>query len=619
VKKRRYIFIFSLFIIFSIYLLIHYSLLMAGNEPSPAPRQSAGLPDRGSITDRNGRFLAIQIRFADVSVWLPSIPPPDNAQKLPDLNAISNELSSILEMPSYEIREKINSSESNFVYIKKQIDDSTARRLTALIQEKKLRGVMVQPIVGRLYPEKNLASQVIGFVGDRNRGLEGIEYAFNTALDGADNNGKGSQVVLTIDTYVQHILEDISRRTMEENGAEAVMFTAMDPRTGEILGSVSMPDFDPNNFSSSDPVSRMNRPAIWAFEPGSTFKVFSLASLLDSGAINSNIVFTCTGSYALSRGNPITCLSNHGRVTAREIIINSCNVGAALASDHISSGAFYRLLSDFGFGLRTGAGVPGETVGYLVPSSNWSERSKPTIAFGQEIAVSAYQILQAATVIANDGVLVPPKIVSKIISADGRTVTEWENGKSRRILKAETARAMRSYMTDTAASGSMGWRAAVQDVPLGVKTGTSQIIDPVTRKYSETDFIASCIAVLPAENPSLILYLAIVKPQGNIFGARIAAPAIREAAEALIDYIGIPRGRNPQITHPPAVNIPAGRLPAVDKNVPDFTGISKRVLLPLLLRDDINAEIRGDGWVRRQYPPAGTPVTEGMKIILELE
>jgi len=608
--KRRYIAVFSLLAAFLLYLLIHYVILIFGSEQPPALRQPVGLPDRGSIMDRNGRFLALQIRLADVSVWRPSIK---------DIDFLSNEISVILDMSPAEIRSRINASESNFLYLKRQIDDSTARSLSSLLDEKKIRGVMVQPIVGRVYPERNLASQIVGFVGDRNRGLEGIEFAFNNILDGVDNNGKGSQVVLTIDTYVQHILQQIAEKTMEETKAEAIIFVAMDPRTGEILGSASLPDFDPNNIRTSDANNRMNRPVIWAFEPGSTFKVFSLAALMDSGAISGNSTFICNGVYAPNRGAPINCLGNHGRVTAREIIIHSCNAGAAYASDNISQSAFYQLLSNFGFGSRTGAGSPGETAGYFVPSSGWSDRSKPTIAFGQEIAVSAYQILQATTAIANDGVLVPPKVVSRIVSADGRTVTEWEGGERRRVISAETARAMRSYMVDTAASGAMGWRAGVQDMSLGVKTGTAQIIDPVTRRYSDTDFIASCVALLPAENPSLILYLAIIKPQGVIFGSRIAAPAIREAAESLIDYLGIPRGRNPQITHPPSVNIPAGRLPAVETHVPDFTGLAKRVLLPLLVRNDLNVEIRGDGWVRRQYPPMGTPVTSGMTIILELE
>jgi len=589
---------------FLAYLLVHYAVLMIKGELPPAPRPAAPLAERGSILDRNGRILAIQIRFADVSIWRPSIT---------DIDLLANELSPLLEMSASEIRSRINGSESNFLYLRRQIDDSTSRRLSALIEEKKIRGVMIQPIVGRVYPERNISGHIAGFVGDSNRGLEGVEYAFNDALNSSQT------VVLTIDSYVQQILHQIASKTMEETRAEAVIFAAMDPRTGDILGSVSLPDFDPNNFRNSDANSRMNRPAIWAYEPGSAFKVFSIAALLESGAVSENTSYYCNGSYTSIRGNPITCLSAHGRVTPREIILLSCNCGAANASESISSAAFYRLLSDFGFGSRTGAGSPGETAGYFAPSAGWSDRSKQTIAFGQEIAVSAYQMLQAATVIANEGVLVPPKIISAVISDDGRTVTEWENGQSRRVLSAQTAAKMLSYMEDTAASGAMGWRAGIRDLSLGVKTGTAQLIDPVTRMYSDADFVASCIAILPVQDPSLILYMAVIKPRGQIYGSQIAAPAIREAAEALIGYLGIPRGRNPQIEHPSAVNIPAGRLPAVESHVPDFTGIAKRTLLPLLLRDDIAVEIRGDGWVKSQSPSAGTPVTNGMTIILQLE
>jgi len=609
-RKRRFIALFSILALFSIYLIVHYIVLINKTGLPPAVRKAADIPERGPILDRNERILAISIRFADVSVWRPS---------LSNIDTVSNELEFFLDMPSAEIREKIISSESNFIYLKKQIDDATARRLTAMLNEKKLKGVMVQPIVGRVYPEKNLASQIIGFVGDRNRGLEGIEYAFNNVLDGTDNEGKGSQIVLTIDVNVQHILEEIASRAMEENEAEAVMLIAMDPRSGDILGSASLPDFDPNNFRVSDDISRMNRPVIWAYEPGSVFKIFSIASLLDHRAISENSAFNCTGVYEVNRSSPINCLAVHGRVTAREIIIHSCNVGAAFASERVNNVNFYNMLSDFGFGSRTGAGSPGEHAGYLVQSANWSDRSKPTLAFGQEIAVTAWQMMQAATAIANDGILVHPRIVSKIVSADGKTVTDWYAGENRRILKAETARAMRSYMVDTASGFGMGWRAAVQDLSLAVKTGTAQTIDPSTRRYSETDFIASCIAILPAESPSLVLYLAIVKPKGVIFGARIAAPAIREAAESLIDYIGIPRGRNEHIEHPPSVNIPAGRLPEIGGVLPDYTGISKRILLPLLLRNDLDVEIRGDGWVRSQDPPAGTPFSRGMTLVLDLE
>ncbi|MDR2952757.1 MAG: penicillin-binding protein [Treponema sp.] len=579
--------------------------------------------ERGPILDRTGRFLAIQSRFADVSVWKPSISvygrKPDLTANIDDL---SNELAPILEMSPAEIREKITSSKSNFIYLKKQIDDSAAKRLSSALNEKKIGGVNIESIVGRIYPQKNLASQIIGFVGEGNVGLEGIEYEFDDILAGTENNGNGSHVILTIDANVQYILERIARQTMNETGAEAVMLLAMDPRTGDILGSASVPDFDPNNFRDYDEVRRVNRPVIWSYEPGSVFKIFSLAALIDSGAISENSVFICNGAYerVTNRGERISikCLGIHGRVSPREIIIHSCNAGAAHASDQLSGSIFHDLLADFGFGSSTGVGSPGETTGFLRRSDSWSERSKPTIAIGQEIAVSAYQMIQAASAIANDGVLVPPRIISKIVSNDG-TVINWENSPSRRVIKAETARNLRSYMVDVTSNIGTGWRAAVDDMSLAVKTGTAELIDPVTKKYSDTDFIASCIALLPAESPSLILYLAIIKPKGEIFGGRIAAPAIRETAESLIDYLGILRGRNELISHPFAVNIPTNRLPPIRDRLPDYSGIAKRLLLPLLLYDDINFEIQGDGWVRYQDPPAGTPITDGMTVVLYLE
>jgi cell division protein FtsI (penicillin-binding protein 3) len=209
-------------------------------------------------------------------------------------------------------------------------------------------------------------------------------------------------------------------------------------------------------------------------------------------------------------------------------------------------------------------------------------------------------------------------VISRIISADGKTAREWDSGPSRRIISAETARAMRSYMAAVTSDIGTGWRANVEDLSLAVKTGTAQIFDNNTNTYSDTDFTASCIALLPAENPSLVLYLAIVKPRGEYLGGRIAAPPIREAAEALVDYLGIPRGRNPQLSHPSSVSLPNDRPPVITDQVPDFTGLSKRTLLPLLLRDDLRIEIEGDGWVRSQDPPPGTEITPETVIFLEL-
>ncbi|QQO08324.1 penicillin-binding protein [Breznakiella homolactica] len=613
-SKKRFIIFASMLALAALYIVVRYVVVMV-NPPDTnpfGPRRS--FVERGPILDRNGRILAIQTRLGNITLWKP---------EADDMETLIRELSPVLETPPEVLRDTIEFSYSDFVYLKRRADQSTVKAVEEAKAEGRLRGVGIEPIVGRIYPEKNLASQIIGFVGDDNTGLAGIEYAFDQQLGPNDGSPGGSQIILTIDANVQHILEEIARKTYTENEAEAVMLMAMDPRSGEILGSASIPDFDPNDIRASDERSRMDRPAIWAYEPGSVFKIFSLAALMDSGAIRGNTVFTCNGRYerVTNLGERITirCLGSHGPVTARDIIIYSCNAGAAYAADRLDAASFYQGLRNFGFGGRTGAGAPGETAGFLRPVERWSERSKPTITMGQEIAVSALQMVQAASAIANDGILIPPKIVSRIVSPDGRSVRPYESGQAVRILDSETAQAIRSYMVDVTSGIGTGWRANVEDLSLAVKTGTAQLIDSSTGAYSDEDFIASCIALLPAESPSLVLYLVIVKPKSEYLGGRIAAPPIREAAEALVDYLGIPRGRNPQISHSGEVSITANPAAAIGETMPDLTGYSKRQLLPLILREDIRVEVIGDGWVRRQNPPAGTPVSPGDTVTLELE
>ena len=616
-KKRFAVFAFFLALT-SLVIIVRYGYLMI------FPQQAAAriLPDRpvsrGPILDRNGRLLALETRLGNITIWRPGI---DNSEEL------ARDLAPLLEQDAGEILERINNSLNDFMYLKRQVNEPVLKLIQEGISEGSLKGVGIESLTGRIYPEGSLASQIIGFVRDDGSGGGGIEWLIDQKSSqeaGASAWGRQSQVFLTLDVNVQYILESIASQVLNENKAEAVMFMAMDPRTGYILGSASLPGYDPNNLSSSSEISRMDRPAIWSYEPGSVFKVFSLSALLDSGAISESSTFTCNGQYerTTARGEKITinCLGAHGNVSAREIIIYSCNTGAAYAADRLASQAFYDSLRNFGFGTRTGTGNPGETAGFLRPTERWSERSKPTIAMGQEIAVSALQMLQAASAVANDGILVPPKIIYKVVSADGKTIESPETGLPRRVLKAETARAMRDYMMDVTSNIGTGWRANVEDLSLAVKTGTAQMIDPATGAYSSTDYITSCIALLPAESPSLVLYLAIIKPQGpSYLGGRIAAPPIRDAAEALINYLGIPRGRNPQITHSGAISIPALPYPAVNETIPDFSGVAKKLLLPLLLRDDIRIQIYGDGWVVRQSPAPGSPITDETVIVLELE
>ncbi|MDR1232226.1 MAG: transpeptidase family protein [Spirochaetaceae bacterium] len=619
-EQKRFRILIGIIIGIMVVMAGRYAYLMLTSATISGGRREQLIAERGSIFDRNGNILAIQTRLGNVNVWKPNVD---------DFEELSREVAPLLDMSAEEVLQRIVSSPADFVYLKKNVDEGTIRAIEMEQERGFLKGVGVEAVTGRIYPDGPLAGTVLGFVGDGNAGLGGIEYAFDDQLSatvplGSGSAVRGGRVHLTLDKNIQYILEGIANRALDENEAEAVMLLAMDPKSGDILGQASVPGFDPNNFRLSSEATRRNWPSSWAYEPGSVFKVFSLAAMMEMESSIVRSTFTCNGSYEhttnLGETVVIGCLGAHGNVSLRDIIIKSCNAGAAYASDLVGENAFSTYLENFGFGVRTGAGLPGENPGLLRSSARWSARSKPTIAMGQEIAVSALQMMQAATAIANDGMLVQPRIVSKVVSADGKTETPFETAPPRRVLSAETARTMRSYMEDVTSSIGTGWRANVDDLSLAVKTGTAQVIDPETFRYSETDFIASCIALLPADDPRLVIYIAIVKPKGwSYLGGQIAAPPIREAAEALVNYLGIPRGRSPQVSHSGNVRLSNERLPDLEGYIPDFTGYSKRQLLPLLLLDEIDVDIQGEGWTVRQNPPPGTQITHGMKLELFLE
>jgi len=627
--KRRYIIAVSALIIAALYILIRYAMNIEPGISDNDNMLKTAL-ERGSIVDRYGKILAGQVRRYDIYI----IPPKERNQNRQNekIENLANRLAPVLEMSAEEIQRRIRESKKDFI-LKKNVTPEAYNVIRAMQEEKgsPLAGVIPRAVPFRIYPEKDLAAQIIGFVGAEYQGQEGIEYAFNNELSGKDEGGRGSKVELTIDANIQYILEKVASSTQKDTRAESVIFLAMDPRNGEILGSAVKPGFDPNEFRNYSIEYYRNLPANMPYEPGSVMKAISISALMNSGAINEKSEFICNGTYEWTtpsgRKERIRCADGvaHGRVGPREIIMYSCNIGAFHAASMQNDQAFYQSMIDFGFGKRTGAWRPEmEIAGFLdrPGSRTWSSRTKQSVAFGQEIAVSALQMIQAAGVIANDGVLVPPKIVSRVISADGKTEKEWNNSdnQSRRVISPDVAQKMRRYMTDTASMEGTGWRGSIGDLSIAIKTGTAQMRDSSGgRGYSATDFIASCIALLPAESPSLVLYIAIIKPRGETYGGRIAAPAIKEAAEEIVNYLGIPRGLNSWVPHPGSISVEEERIPAIGARVPNFYGLSKKTVLPLLLRNDLHVEMWGDGWVKRQSPPPGTVLTADTVIELYFE
>ncbi len=614
-KKGRLAFLLGLFSMMLLFVLIKYGMIML------SPKRESSLPrlsvERGSILDRNGKILAVQTTLYNIAV---------TRSVIKDRQSFASALSGPCSLEEGEILSRLEGS-GDFFYLKKRISESEKIAVESAIKAARLKGTRLEPVMSRTYPENNLASHVIGFLGDDARGLTGVEYSFQDILsprvgtEGADG-GAGYNVMLTLDGSIQYELEKLARETMLETKAEAVMILAAKAKTGEILSYVSEPSANLNAFAMSEPSERRDRPALYAYEPGSVFKVFSIASVLDMGLAADRESFLCDGGYSLvtARGETINikCLGSHGWVTPRDIIRYSCNDGTAQLAERAGSEAFESKLRAFGFGSKTGIELPGETPGLFAPAATWSGRTKATMAIGQEISVSALQMVEAATALANEGERIKLSILSRLYTRDGIPVYEHASVSLGKVISGNTANLLLDYMRTTSESGT-GTRASVGDVPMAVKTGTAQMLDVGKGGYSSTDFISSCIGIFPADSPEIILYVAIVKPVGETYGGRIAAPVISKAANIIIDFLGLGRKQATSVRHTGIIPVPKNRPVEVGEIMPDLRGVSKRMLMPLLARDDIEVNIEGDGYVVSQSPEPGSPIVEGTRVELLLE
>ena len=520
---RKKIFIFFTALIIFIITAKYMSVMLFSFSGSDVYLNNKSIVERGPILDRNGRILAIQTRLYSVTAWIPGIINKENTAKI---------LSSELGIEYSTLLEDLK-NRSRFMYIKRKISPSESESIQQYIDDGKLPGIGLEPEYGRNYPEKKLASHLIGYTGTDNKGLDGIEYTFDSVLSPLPESSSrrkkiretyGNQVFLTIDMNIQNFAYQASIEAYKKYDADSVMTIAMEADTGDILAYVSVPEIDPNNFTESSKNERINKPLNFAYEPGSVFKIFSVASAMDLGGIDRDTVFHCNGYYELELENSdpikIKCLGTHGDITPEKILKYSCNSGAAYSAETISDDAFYQMLKMFDFGNKTNLPLPGETKGLLRDYRDWSIRSKPTISFGQEISVSAMQMVKAATVFANKGMMLQPHVIKKVLSHDGKLLDEKTREPIRQVLLPETADEILGMMLSVSKhDGGTGWRAAVDGVNMSVKTGTAQLLDRETGKYSEKSFISSCMAIFPQEDPEIILYNVIVNSKKKVYTA----------------------------------------------------------------------------------------------------
>lgn len=523
-KKEKFFNIAELIIILLFALIIiKVSSIMINGKNKRVNYEEIKVADyviRGNIYDRNSKLLAIEVPYYSCSFRI---------DKIQDIELISKMCEPYLDMDYKEIINIANKYTFQAL-IKDRVDDDKIENFKAFIDSNNLENkVKLEKKYGRDYPYTFHASQTIGFVGLDNNGLEGIENTLNDILlPGGGLNQDitfGEDIYLTLDMNIQYLCDLEVQRVNREYNPESSIAIVMDAHNGEILAISSYPWYDLNNFKQSSFLDRKNNAVSLLYEPGSVFKIYSFAALLELNQANFDEPFFCDGSYEFEINNQeftINCSHEHGEVTKDTMLKYSCNGAISKWALETNSDDFYNKLLDFGFDTKKDLPLNGISRSRIQSTELWSLRSKPTIAFGQELLTTALTLTSAATAIANEGVLVEPKIIKQIGN------TETKDSTSKKIISKETASIVLDSMYKATQEGGTAINTYVEGLKIGAKTGTAQLLNEETLSYKDGDSLASTIAIVDIDNPKYIIYFAAKAPSKNsIWGSNVASPAIK--------------------------------------------------------------------------------------------
>ena len=595
---------------------------------------------RGPILDRQGTPLATSTPTESLFVQPRSVGDPVR---------VTARLAPIIGLPPAEVHAVLTSSRS-FVWLRRRLPPAVAAGVRAL-REPGL-GFLPEPL--RLYPNRELAAHVVGFEGVEG-GLEGIERAFEgelagtpgKAIVGRDALGRevaaphmleppqpGLGVMLTLDRAIQYMTERELDAAYRRTGARSAMAVVLDPRTGEVLALAIRPTFNPNAFLDVPSRDRWRDRAVTdPFEPGSTFKVILAAAALEEGVVRpEDRIYGENGSVTIAK-TTIHDWKKYGWLTFSEVLQNSSNVGSIKVGLALGRERYYRYMSAFGFGAATGVGLPGESRGLLRAPGRWSLLSLPTMSIGQEVSVTALQMVAAFGAIANGGTLMQPRIVRATFDAAGQEVRRFEPRPVRQVISPETARTLTRILVRVVESGT-GHNAAIPGYEVAGKTGTAQKLDPATRRYSRSPGVLSFVGWAPADEPRFVMLVTLDEPKNEIWGSEAAAPIFSAIGRGILRYLEVPpRDALPvQIVTGPSPEAPAAAVTApvrlvstdgtVDTNgrrvMPDLTGRTLRSALAALAPLRLAVEIQGQGRVVRQAPRPGEPLRLGLTARLTL-
>lgn len=645
-----------------------YSALALRNQT----RTTSVTADRGTIYDRNGNVLACSVGVENVY-----LDPRELKQAKEDIGEISARLAEILDLDATWIANQASDTTKRYKQIAADIAHATADEIRAFINENDISGIHLEPSSKRVYPMGTLAAQVIGFTDASNAGAEGIEAAYNSFLAGTagkvitskGNNEmdmpysyekyvssvSGCDVTLTLDATVQACLE----KRMEEaiakydvqNGAFGIV---MNVKTGQIVAMATLGSYDPNEYleiydaqeaarleklkqaaqllpqESEQYASAMqayreqlqsarlkqwrNRVLSDGYEPGSTFKVLTLAAALDSGAVTLQDHFSCSGSaHIAGRSQLLHCWKSvgHGTQTTAQALQNSCNIAFANIALKLGGERFYEYVEKFGILEKTGIDLSGESKGVffakelITNTAKWGTASLTSGSFGQTFKLTPIQLVRAVSAVVNGGYLMEPYIVSEVVDANGNTVLKQEPTLVRQVISEQTSKTMCKLLESVVTDGTAK-NAAVAGFSVGGKTGTSEKIDVLDENGQPTlDKIVSFVGVAPMDDPQYVVLVALDTPSRAtgiyISGGVMAAPTVGAVLSDILPYLGVAR-------------TDASDAPVT---MPDLTGMTLKEATAALKSLNLTAKTTGDALgVTDQIPAAGQSVPPGSEVLL---
>jgi len=596
------------------------------------------MPRRGYILDRNREPIAVSNEVKSLF---------GNPAKVKDRWQAAALLSKPLALPAAAIRAKLKSDRA-FVWLKRQLSETEESEVEEVLERFPSLGLAfgLAKESRRFYPNRALASQVLGFTGLDNNGLEGIELFYEKELGGmpepkAKANADGRTVVVTIDKALQYALEEELSRGMRESGAVAATAIIMDADKGDILAMASSPSFNGNQFGHSTALQRRNRAVTDTYEPGSVVKPIVAAGALEAGVITAKSKVFCEyGKLQIGKHWVKESEVKHkwGWLSIGDVQKHSSNVGATKIGFLFGQDRLYQWYRQMGIGVKTGIDLPGEATGGIARPEKWSKILHSNVSFGQGLTTTPMQIARAYSALANGGYLVTPRLVKEIHTFEGEMVKEMAIRPKVKVMEPKTAAQVEAMLVGVSSDDGTAPKAAIPGFTVIGKTGTSQ--KPIPGKgYRSGKYMSSFVGYVKGVRPNYVVYVMMDEPKFPYFGGEVAAPVFRRIMTAALAREGIapdsalpalpPIGRKEiekksedrlrLVAAAPAV-APAFLVQAdEDWLMPDLNGLTARDVMELFSGKDLLLRLRGSGLVKGQQPPAGALLKRGDSVAVRLD